>query len=57
VNAFMNLRAPYNAGNLSSGYITGDLSSSSQFHTVSEILFQIFRKKLKMAEAGFINCA
>jgi hypothetical protein len=35
VNAVMNLRVPYNAGKLSSGYIIGGLSSSSQFHRVS----------------------
>jgi hypothetical protein len=35
VNAVMNLLVPQNAGKLSSGYIIGGLSSSSQFHTVS----------------------
>jgi hypothetical protein len=35
VNAVMNLRVPYNAGKLSSGYTIGGLSSSSQFHGVS----------------------
>jgi hypothetical protein len=35
VNAVMNLWFPYNAGNLSSGYIIDGLSSSSQFHLVS----------------------
>jgi hypothetical protein len=35
VNAVMNLRVPQNAGKLSSGYIIGGLSSSSQFHRVS----------------------
>jgi hypothetical protein len=35
VNAVMNLRVPYNAGKLSSGYITGGLSSNSQFHRIS----------------------
>jgi hypothetical protein len=35
VNAVMNLWVPQKAGKLSSGYIIGGLSSSSQFHTVS----------------------
>jgi hypothetical protein len=35
VTAVMNLRVPGNAGKLSSGYIIGGLSSSSQFHIVS----------------------
>jgi hypothetical protein len=35
VNAVMNLRVPENAGKLSSGYIIGGLSSSSQLHRVS----------------------
>jgi hypothetical protein len=35
VNAVMNLRVPQNAGILSSSYIIGGLSSSSQFHRVS----------------------
>jgi hypothetical protein len=35
VNAVMDLRVPYNAGKLSSGYIIGGFSSSSQFHRVS----------------------
>jgi hypothetical protein len=35
VNAVMNLRVPQNPGKLSSGYIIGGLSSSSQFHRVS----------------------
>jgi hypothetical protein len=35
VNAVMNLRVPEHAGKLSSGYIIGGLSSSSQFHRVS----------------------
>jgi hypothetical protein len=35
VNAVMNLRVPQNAGKLSSGYMIGGLSSSSQFHRVS----------------------
>jgi hypothetical protein len=35
VNGAMNLRVPSNAGKLSSGYINGGLSSSSQFHRVS----------------------
>jgi hypothetical protein len=33
VNAVMNLRVPENAGKLSSGYMIGGLSSSSQFHS------------------------
>jgi hypothetical protein len=35
VNAVINLRVPQNAGELSSGYIIGGFSSSSQFHRVS----------------------
>jgi hypothetical protein len=35
VNAVMNLWVPEYAGKLSSGYIIGGLSSSSQFHRVS----------------------
>jgi hypothetical protein len=35
VIAVLNLRVPKNAGKLSSGYINGGLSSSSQFHRVS----------------------
>jgi hypothetical protein len=35
VNAVMNLRAPWNAGKLSSGFTTGGLSSSAQLHRVS----------------------
>jgi hypothetical protein len=35
VNVIMNLRVPQNAGKLSSCYIIGSLSSSSQFHRVS----------------------
>jgi hypothetical protein len=35
VNAVMNLWVPQNAGKLSSGYMIGGLSSSSQFHRVS----------------------
>jgi hypothetical protein len=35
VNAVMNHRVSKSAGKLSSGYIIGDLSSSSQFHRVS----------------------
>jgi hypothetical protein len=35
VNSVLNLRVPYNAAKLSSGYIIGGLSSSSQFHRVS----------------------
>jgi hypothetical protein len=37
VNVVMNLRVPYNAGKLSSGYIIGGLSSSSQFHRLNII--------------------
>jgi hypothetical protein len=33
VNAVMNRLVPQNAGSLSSGYITGGLSSSAQFHS------------------------
>jgi hypothetical protein len=32
VTAVRNLRVPQNAGKLSSGFTTGDLSSSVQFH-------------------------
>jgi hypothetical protein len=35
VNAEMNLRPIQNAGKLTSGYIAGSLSSSSQFHIIS----------------------
>jgi hypothetical protein len=35
VSAVMNLRAPQNAGKLSSGQRTRDLSSSAQLHGVS----------------------
>jgi hypothetical protein len=35
VNAVMNLRDPYSAGKLLSGFTTGDLSSSAQLHKVS----------------------
>jgi hypothetical protein len=35
VNAVMNLRVPYNAGKLSSGYTSCGLSSSGQLHRVS----------------------
>jgi hypothetical protein len=34
-NSVMNLRIPYNAGKLSSGFTTGGLSSSAQLHRVS----------------------
>jgi hypothetical protein len=34
-NAVMNLRIPYNAGKLSSGYTTGNLSSRAQLPRVS----------------------
>jgi hypothetical protein len=34
VNAVMNLGVPQNARKLSSGFTTGGLSSSSQFHRV-----------------------
>jgi hypothetical protein len=35
VNAVMNHRVPKNAGKLSSGYMIGGHSNSSQFHRVS----------------------
>jgi hypothetical protein len=35
VNVVMNLQVPYNAAKLLSGYMTGGLSNSSQFHRVS----------------------
>jgi hypothetical protein len=35
VNSAMNLRIPKNAGKLSSGFTTGGLSSSAQFHRVN----------------------
>jgi hypothetical protein len=38
VSAVMNLRVPSNAGKLSSGYTTGGLSSSAQFHRVSSLV-------------------
>jgi hypothetical protein len=38
VNAVMNLRVPYNAGKLSSGYMICVLSSSSQFHRISYLV-------------------
>jgi hypothetical protein len=34
VNAVMNLRLPLNDGRISSGFVTGGLSSSVQFHRV-----------------------
>jgi hypothetical protein len=37
VNAVMNLQVPRNAGKLSSGQTTRDLSSSAQLHGVSYI--------------------
>jgi hypothetical protein len=46
VNAVLNLRVPRNAGKLSSGYIIGGLSSSSQFHEVS-LLFIKSRKMMR----------
>jgi hypothetical protein len=33
VNAVMNILVPQNAGKLSSGFTTGDLSSSAQLHS------------------------
>jgi hypothetical protein len=36
VNLVMNLHVPYNAGKLSSGYATGDLSSNAQLHRKRE---------------------
>jgi hypothetical protein len=35
VNAVINLRVPLKAGKLSSGFTTGGLSSSAQFHSIS----------------------
>jgi hypothetical protein len=35
VNSVLNLRVPYNAGNLSSVLTTRDISSSAQLHGVS----------------------
>jgi hypothetical protein len=35
VNAVMNLRVPYNARKLSSGFTTGGFSSSAQLHRTS----------------------
>jgi hypothetical protein len=35
VNSAMNLRVPYNAGNLPSGCTTCDLSSGTQLHRAS----------------------
>jgi hypothetical protein len=37
VNSVLNLRVPQNARKLSSGYVIGGLSSSSQFHRVSKL--------------------
>jgi hypothetical protein len=43
VNAIMNVRAPYNAGKLLSGYATGGLKSSAQLHRVRVFMtFQHF---------------
>jgi hypothetical protein len=39
VNVVINLKVPYNAGKLSSSYTIGGLSSSTQFHRVSECMF------------------
>jgi hypothetical protein len=36
VNSVLNLRVPWNAGKLSSGLTSRGLSSSAQFHRVSE---------------------
>jgi hypothetical protein len=44
VNAVMNLRVPYNAGKLSTGYITGGLSSSAQLHRLNQLQTVPFRK-------------
>jgi hypothetical protein len=41
-NAVMKLRVPKNAGKLSSGYMIGGLSSSSQFHRVSLVNILIY---------------
>jgi hypothetical protein len=41
VNAVMNLLVPYNSGKLSSGYIIGSPSSSSQFLRVSLVSYII----------------
>jgi hypothetical protein len=38
VNAAMNIRVPYNAGNLLSGLPIVGVSSNAQFHTVSWLL-------------------
>jgi hypothetical protein len=35
VNSVLNLRVPWNAGKLSSGLTSSDLSSSAQIHRVS----------------------
>jgi hypothetical protein len=35
VNVVMNLQVPYNAGKLSSGFMTGGFSSSAQLHRVA----------------------
>jgi hypothetical protein len=39
VNAVMNLRVPWNAGNLSSAYTPGGLSSSAQLQRVSYLVY------------------
>jgi hypothetical protein len=46
VNAVMNLRVPYNARKLSSGFTTGCLSSSAQLHRVSWFVSYLVHCKL-----------
>jgi hypothetical protein len=48
VNAVMNLRIPYNAGNLSSGYTIGGLSISAQFHRISQSVSYLVSFVLKI---------
>jgi hypothetical protein len=45
VNSVMNLRVPYNDEKLSSGYTTGGLSSTAQFHRVSYLFSSSTRSR------------
>jgi hypothetical protein len=53
VNAVMNLRVPQNAGKLSSGYMIGGLSSSSQFHRVSQLVIYIYPEDMHSVFNGY----
>jgi hypothetical protein len=48
VNAVMNLRVPQHGGKLPSGYTTGGLSSSAQFHGVSFICYILMVPKTRI---------